>query len=207
VQGLTVPRSVLPVRPGPHPADPAEPDRDLHRRLAAHLYYHTIDVGPGLTTEGWWDLRHAVGSIPFPDVEGRRCLDIGTWDGFYAFELERRGAAEVVALDVPDLNQLDYPPAGRADPAFQAPPPNRNEGFGLLKAALGSKVELRKGNIYDFEPGRDGQFDVVVLGSLLLHLRDPVRALDAVRRVVRPGGALISVDHLNPLLQIRARRW
>ena len=38
-------------------------------------------------------------------------------------------------------------------------------------------------SVYDLDPERDGRFDVVVCGSLLLHLRDPVRALEAIRGV------------------------
>ena len=38
--------------------------------------------------------------MPWPDVRGKRCLDVGTYDGFLAFELERRGAASVVATDI-----------------------------------------------------------------------------------------------------------
>src|SRR5690349_8091834 len=82
----------------------------VQQRLDELGWYHTVDVIDGATTKGWFDLRHALPGIPFPDVRGKRCLDIGTWDGFYAFELERRGAAEVVALDVPDLAGIDYPP-------------------------------------------------------------------------------------------------
>src|SRR5688500_9812041 len=88
---------------------------DVQRKLDELRWYHSIDVVDGASTKGWFDLRHALADMPFPDVRGLRCLDVGTWDGFYAYELERRGAAEVVAIDVPDLTALDYPPEVRAD--------------------------------------------------------------------------------------------
>lgn len=171
---------------------------DLEDRLASVLWYHTIDVRPGLATSGWWDLRHALPLIPFPDVRGKRCLDVGTWDGFFAFELERRGAAEVVALDVPDLGALDYPAAVRAAPAFDPVRDQQQErpvGFRLLQAALGSKVQWRGLSIYDLTPEATGSFDVVFIGSLLVHLRDPVRALEAVRSVT--SGALVSSEYVH----------
>ena len=59
---------------------------------------------------GYFDLRPIVDELPWPDVRGKRCLDIGSYDGFYAFELERRGAAEVVAVDVADPHDWDWPP-------------------------------------------------------------------------------------------------
>lgn len=190
--------------------DPApQTDVEIRRRLADLSFYHSIDVRPGVSTNGWWDLRHALSLMPFPDVRGKRCLDIGTWDGFYAFEMERRGAAEVVALDVPDLSEIDYPPEVRADahfdPSHTGEQP-RSAGFHLLHQLLNSRVQWRGGNVYDLDPSDVGTFDVVVMGSLLVHLRDPVRALDAVRCVVATDGALLSVDYIHPMTQLLARR-
>ncbi|HEY8740795.1 MAG TPA: methyltransferase domain-containing protein [Candidatus Dormibacteraeota bacterium] len=180
---------------------------DIQVRLDELLWYHTIDVVPGATTRGWWDLRHSLDIVPFPDVRGKRCLDIGTWDGFYAYEMERRGAAEVVAIDVADLSQLDYPPEFRRAPG-QAPgdaeSQPRRAGFELLHEILNSSVTWRDINIYDLDPAVIGQFDVVVIGSLLVHLRDPVRALDAVRRVTR--GQMLSMDYVHPRLNLLSRR-
>ncbi|MDQ6747547.1 MAG: hypothetical protein M3010_05505, partial [Candidatus Dormibacteraeota bacterium] len=159
---------------------------DVQAELDAHLWYHTIEVVPGAVTRGWFDQRHALAVMNFPDVRGKRCLDIGTWDGFYAYEMERRGAAEVVALDVPDLKDLDYPPELRANPAFdpsQRDRQTRPSGFQIVHRLRNSRVQWRGCSIYDVAPDTLGKFDVVVVGSLLLHLRDPVRALDAVRTV------------------------
>jgi tRNA (mo5U34)-methyltransferase len=188
---------------------PIPSDAELRARLGELDFYHSIDVRGGVTTRGWWDLRHALPLLPFPDVRGLRCLDVGTWDGFYAYELERRGANEVVALDVPDLVQIDYPPEVRADASFDPSQPGtraRNAGFHLLHELLDSSVVFRTGNVYDLDPDELGQFDVVTMGSLLLHLRDPVRALDAVRRVLTPHGAFLSVDFVNPSVQLLTGR-
>lgn len=37
----------------------------------------------------------------------------------------------------------------------------------------------------------DGSFDVVVIGEVLEHIREPQRLLDEARRVLRPGGTLV----------------
>lgn len=178
---------------------------NVQARLDQLRWYHTIDVAPGVTTKGWFDLRHAIPLIPWPDVRGKRCLDIGTWDGFYAYELERRGAREVIALDVPDLSNIDYPPevaaSATADLSQSGVQP-RPAGFRLLNDVLGSSVQWRGGNIYDLDPNEIGTFDVVVLGSLLVHLRDPVRALDAVRRVT--SGVFLCVDYIHPVVNLLA---
>jgi hypothetical protein len=41
----------------------------------------------------------------FPDVHGKRVIDIGRASGFFSFEFERRGAAQVVAVDMPPTRQ------------------------------------------------------------------------------------------------------
>ena len=51
------------------------------------FWYHTIDVAPGVTTPGWFDLRPIVDKMPWPEIEGKRCLDVGTSNGFLAFEM------------------------------------------------------------------------------------------------------------------------
>src|SRR5437764_13176122 len=91
----------------------ASPDRtapaDARAAIArAPSWYHTIEVAPGVVTPGAFDLRPIVDELPWPDVRGRRCLDVGTYDGFLAFELERRGAAEVVAVDLPGHEHWDW---------------------------------------------------------------------------------------------------
>jgi tRNA (mo5U34)-methyltransferase len=51
-----------------------------------------MELAPGVLTPGWLDHRGAVARVPFPDsLEGKRCLDVGTFNGFWAFEMERRG--------------------------------------------------------------------------------------------------------------------
>jgi tRNA (mo5U34)-methyltransferase len=182
--------------------------QDAQARVDELLWYHTIDVAPGVVTPGWFDLRHALDRIPIPDVRGKRCLDIGTWDGFYAFELERRGASEVVAIDIPDLSNIDYPPEVLADPDFDPKQEGsqwRPAGFHLIKELIGSSVQWTGMSIYDLDPAELGTFDVVVLGSLLVHLRDPVKALDAVRSVTADHGTLVAVDYVHPAVNLLSR--
>ena len=182
--------------------------QELRRRVEAHpFWYHTIDITPDIATPGWFDLRPVVDLMPWPDVQGKRCLDIGTFDGYLAFELERRGASEVVAIDVDDHLLWDWPPDYREkdlarDPGFSGPP--KGDGFRLAKELLHSKVDLRPLSIYDLDPAEIGTFDVVVLGSLLLHLRDPIRALEAVRQVT--DGVPLSSDQIEVGLTLKSRK-
>jgi tRNA (mo5U34)-methyltransferase len=142
-------------------------------------WYHTIDLPGGVTTAGLFDTRAAVDRMWFPEsLAGKRCLDVGTCDGFWAFEMEKRGASEVVGIDVDD-------PGDRDNPSGVLPKHDirTKKTFYLAKDALGSRVERVPLNVYDLSPEAVGRFDFAFVGSILLHLRDPIRALEAVRSV------------------------
>jgi tRNA (mo5U34)-methyltransferase len=172
------------------------------------LWYHTLDLGEGNVTPGWMDLRPVVSLLPWPDVRGKRCLDVGTYDGFFAFELERRGAASVVATDISDHAQWDWPRAARERGAeyLAAVAGEKGRGFEVARAALGSSVEKREINVYDLSAEAMGSFEVVVCGSLMLHLKDPVRALEAIRSVCAEGAEFMSAEQIDPLLTLLSPR-
>jgi tRNA (mo5U34)-methyltransferase len=156
---------------------------EIHRN---QLWYHTMELAPGVVTPGWFDLRPVVDRFPWPDVRGKRCLDVGTYDGFLAFELEKRGASEVIALDIEDHSEWDWPARLRAtggEELAKLAGPEKGLGFKIAAKALDSKVTRVGGTVYKLPTLGLGQFDVVVCGSLMLHLRDPVVALEAIRQV------------------------
>ncbi len=165
--------------------------------MAAIQWYHTLELAPGVVTPGHLDTRTTVDRVPFPpSLAGSRCLDVGTFNGFWAFEMERRGADEVVAVDVLDPERWDWPTG--SDPETIAAIGRRQgtgSGFEVAKRALGSSVRRLDMSVYDLDEREVGRFDLVYLGSLLIHLRDPVRALERVRDVC--DGTLIVVDGID----------
>jgi tRNA (mo5U34)-methyltransferase len=170
-------------------------------------WYHTIDLPDGSSTPGYFDTRDAPQHIAWPaEVDGGRCLDVGTFDGFWAFELERRGAADVTAIDLVDPTEIDWAYDYRTwgPSSVRRWGSARGPGFQEAAEALGSKAKLVVRNVYDLDPDADGMFDVVLCGALLLHLRDPVRALEAMRSVCR--GKLVLVEVIDPVLEVVARR-
>jgi tRNA (mo5U34)-methyltransferase len=189
----------------------SEQTSGAERVEAYPFWYHTIDLPGGVTTPGEWDLRESAERIPWPNVRGLRCLDVGTFDGWWAFELERRGAASVVATDVADPDQLDWPYDVRPgigdngwEAKFAGTEFRHGGGFTIAADLLGSRAEWRALNIYDLDPDEVGRFDVVTCGSLLLHLRDPIRALEAVRSVC--DGVFLSAEIIDPWLTVVHRR-
>ncbi len=185
----------------------AELSRSELEQALDREWYHTIELAPGIVTPGWFDTRRVASRLPFPtSLEDRRCLDVATFDGFWAFEMERRGAAEVHAIDVLDPRGWDWPVTSAED-TIQAI--NRRKeggrGFDVAHRALGSNVTFEERSVYDLDSAEVGEFDLVYVGSLLLHLRDPVRALERVRAVC--SGQLLLVDNIHlPLTLLHPRR-
>jgi tRNA (mo5U34)-methyltransferase len=162
--------------------------------IAALGWYHTIELPGGIVTPGFYDHRPASPRLPWPDsLAGKRCLDVGSSDGFWAFEMWRRGAAEVVSIDLEDPARQEWQGAWATGAAREAVVSTGHwEGqenltrrsFEAARSALGAETIIRHDlSVYDVSPDLLGQFDFVFMGSLLLHLRDPSRALAAVRSV------------------------
>jgi len=150
---------------------------DLLERARARSWYHTIELTDDYVTPGWFDLRPFVEHYGLPaDMSGMRALEVGTWDGFWAFEMERRGA-EVVAIDLDHERDLDWPPRRR--PSVWSDE-RRGDGFRLAKEILGSKVERIDMSVYNATPEELGTFDFVFCGTVLLHLRDQLLALERI---------------------------
>jgi tRNA (mo5U34)-methyltransferase len=156
-------------------------------------WYHTIELPGGVLTPGFYDHRPVVGRLPIPpSLSGMRCLDVGSSDGFWAFEMWRRGAAEVVSVDLDDPARQEWQGPARRDRGSVASTSGAWEGdrgrtgraFELARSALGADVSRLDLSVYDLSPEIAGSFDFVFMGSLLLHLRDPAGALAAVRSVV-----------------------
>jgi tRNA (mo5U34)-methyltransferase len=170
---------------------------DLTREAARYAWYHTIDLGNGVVTEGMFDHRPAIDRYLLPsDLSGMRCLDVGTMDGFWAFEMERRGADEVLATDVGRVDDLDWPPRWRAqvEPTLDE---TKEARFRLAHEALGSRAQRIERSVYDLDADL-GQFDLVFCGDLLVHLKDPITAIERMRSVCR-GSTIIC----NPIKRFR----
>lgn len=194
--------------PAPEEGGEAAPV-DLLRRIQGVRWYHTIDLRNGVRTPGVFDHAPILDQYRFPErLDGMRVLDIATYDGYWAFELERRGASEVLAMDLESRADLDWPPKRVA--AAGEPPERFGQGFEIAREALGSRARRVVCNVYDLRPESFGHFDVVHAGDLLLHLNSPVRALQNMARVCT-GYALISEPYFpdldcmgsRPLLEYR----
>jgi tRNA (mo5U34)-methyltransferase len=175
---------------------------ELRTEVARYPWYHTLDLGNGVVTEGMFDHRGFEDRCLLPsDLSGLRCLDVGTMDGFWAFAMERRGASEVVALDMEDPEALDWPVALRHR-VVKTMDETKGARFALAQQALGSRVERLVRSVYDIDTDL-GTFDLVFCGDLLVHLKDPATAVERLHRVCR--GSTIVVNPVKEHFPYRRR--
>lgn len=122
--------------------------------------FHSIELPNGEIIPGFQSLdrlKRRIAQFPLPEnLKGKTVLDIGASDGWFSFEMERRGC-RVTAVD-------------RA----------KQPGFLLAKERLGSRVDYRAMNVYDLSPGNVGQFDIVLFLGVLYHLKHPILGLERV---------------------------
>jgi tRNA (mo5U34)-methyltransferase len=161
-------------------------------------WYHTFEFPGGVVTEGFFDLRPILPEFPFPkSLAGKRCLDLASSDGLFAFEMARRGG-EVWSVDLEDTTQQDWQAGNGVDRSVGTG--RARQAFELARSTLGLKVERVNMNVYDVSPEELGQFDFVFMGNILLHLSDPGRALRAARSVT--AGSFLSFEIVSLVLTL-----
>src|ERR1700722_7963609 len=132
-------------------------------RLNELGWYHSIELPDGQVIPGLQtleQLRTRIDRFPLPaDLTGKRVLDIGAWDGWFTFEMERRGAS-VLAGD-----------SARQETFFEA------------KKLLNSKAEYLVEDHCYLIPQEVGYFDIVLFFGVLYHLKHPLLALERLCEV------------------------
>ena len=188
--------------PGQATADPAGAARSAIAEYP--VWYHTLELGPGVVTPGHIDLRATAAKLLPDDLGGCRALDVGTFDGFWAFELEKRGA-EVVAIDVERVEEAQWPPVSRERLEREAAELGieLDRGFELAASLLGSRARRVVCDVLELTPERiGGPVDVAFMGALLIHLRDPVQALERIFAALNPSGRLYQLEPISLRLSI-----
>jgi len=144
---------------------PAELDR-LRELVAGREWFHSWSRGHHAGID---DTPAKLNWLDFPEsLKGKSVLDVGSYDGYFAFGSERRGAARVVASD-----KRCWEPVGLA----------YWRGFDVAHWALGSKVEKRLISVEYISPASVGKFDVVLFLGVPHHTQDPMRYLRHMFRV------------------------
>jgi tRNA (mo5U34)-methyltransferase len=177
---------------------------ELQRRIdAVPFWFHSIDVGQGLTTPGRKSvevLRLELESLRIPNLQGKTVLDIGAWDGFYSFEAETRGAAAVTALDhymwSMDLEAHRrhweesrergvVPRAYHEMPYWKPQELPGKRGFDVAHELRRSGVKTIVADFMATDIEALGTFDVVLFLGVLYHMENPLESLKRLAAVTR----------------------
>ena len=147
------------------------------------LWFHTFSLdGGALYTPGVArDHRYRIPVLP-RDLSGMSVLDVGTFDGFYGFLAEARGAERVVAVD--NEQYRDWVLA-RWGVELEG-----GEGFRTIAELLDSEVEYRRLDAFDLDQ-LDEQFDLILCCGILHRVESPLGLLRVLRRRVASRGYVL----------------
>ena len=155
------------------------------KELASVHWHHSIRLFPDLLIEGSKSeslLKAERAAILGPlDFAGREVLDIGSWNGYFAFEAKRAGAARVVASD---------------SLCWHIPVFRGRETFDLGRECLGLDIEAKVIDPTQL-PGDLAPVDIVLFLGVFYHMHDPVAVLKAAAALARE--ALVIETHQDLL--------
>jgi tRNA (mo5U34)-methyltransferase len=183
---------------------PIEVEPGLGRAIAEAVpfWFHTfaLNRAAGIYTPGAArDHRYRIPLLP-QDFSGMSVLDVGTFDGFYAFLAEHRGARRVVAVD---NEQYRLWVASRWGIELKG-----GEGFRAIHRLLGSAVEYRRTDAFALDDIGE-HFDFVYCCGILHRVENPLGLLRVLRaRMVDAGTMLVETygvsadDESGPVIRV-----
>jgi len=177
---------------------------EIEARIATvPFWWHSIDVGQGITTPGHKTPTHLAAelkSLRLPDLRKKTVLDIGAWDGFYSFAAERLGAERVTALDhfVWSIDLKEHkkyydnciargvsPEPYETMPYYKPVELPGKRGFATARELRGSKVESIVADFMNTDLKSIGTFDVVLFLGVLYHMKYPIESLERLAALAR----------------------
>ncbi len=152
------------------------------------LWFHTfsLNASRGLYTRGVArDHRYRIPALP-EDFSGMSVLDVGTFDGFYAFLAEARGARRVVAVDNEQYKEWI---SSRWGVELKG-----GEGFAAIRELLDSEVDYRHLDAFDLDELGE-TFDLILCFGILHRVENPLGLLKIIRRRLAGGGQVLLETH------------
>jgi tRNA (mo5U34)-methyltransferase len=169
---------------------PIEADPEIARAVLDRvpLWFHTfsLDGSKELYTHGVArDHRYRIPALP-EDFGGMSVLDVGTFDGFYAFLAEARGARRVVAVDNEQYREWV---SSRWGVELEG-----GEGFAAIRELLDSEVDYRRLDAFDLDELAE-RFDLILCFGILHRVENPMGLLKTLRRRLAAGGRVLLETH------------
>jgi tRNA (mo5U34)-methyltransferase len=166
----------------------AEPDeaRAVLERVPYWFHTFALNRAEGIYAPGSArDHRYRIPAIP-DDFSGLDVLDVGAFDGFYAFLAEARGARRVVAVDNEQYVEWVQDRWGVEL--------SGGEGFEAIRELLGSSVEYRRLDAFELDR-LDERFNFIFCAGILHRVEAPRRLLEVLRRRLASGGRVLVETH------------
>ncbi len=124
------------------------------------------------------DLKWARFEDDISPLDGRRVLDVGCGNGYYAMRMRDAGASMVIGIDPTILFVCQ---------------------FAAIKKLLGvTSAHVLPLRLEDL-PAGPAVFDTTFSMGVLSHRKDPAAHLDALRQTLRPGGELVLETLIYPV--------
>lgn len=153
------------------------------------IFYQTVELPEFGVLNGSWDHRDTTSEyLGHVNFAKKTALDVGPANGYFSFEMEKRGAG-VTAIELGQGAEWDMVPSPHFNwelaGAARAKTVSRVEkAFWFSHKILGSKVQMIYGSVYE-TPSLIDKIDIALMGNILQHLRDPFRAIEQVSKVVK----------------------
>jgi tRNA (mo5U34)-methyltransferase len=145
--------------------------QDLQATLDTQgFWFHTFAFTNGCTTKGQDPSERKLHALNLPPLSGKSVIDIGAFEGFFAFQAELMGASRVVACDHLVWTWPDF---------------NARSNFELIRGICNSRVEDRVLPVEELTPEKVGEFDITLFLGVLYHAPDMIGYLRNVRSVTR----------------------
>jgi tRNA (mo5U34)-methyltransferase len=158
-----------------------DPDTALETLSRVPFWFHTFALNreaeiytPGAAR----DHGYRLSVIP-ESFKGLRVLDVGTFDGFYSYLAEARGASRVQAID--SEQYVDWV-QDRWHVTLSG-----GEGFHAIHRLLDSDVEYRRMDAFDLDHA-EGEFDFIFCFGLLHRVENPLGLMRLLTEHLADGG-------------------
>jgi Methyltransferase domain len=156
-----------------------EMKEELKKIYGYHYWRQRIQLEGSYLTPGFIDgVMWSQLELP-KDMKGKTFLEVGSNDGMFCFESERRGASKVVASDL-YKGSIDTMKNGWS-----------KNGIELLKDYFKSSIQLHETGIYGLDSLKE-KYDVVLVNNVIVWLEDEREAIRQLANVT--SGTLYLAD-------------
>ena len=158
--------------------------KNIKKLIKENKFYHSTEVN-NYKIEGqfnWQPYFHKIANLI--DYNKKTLLDVGPGDGYFSHELKKLGAL-VEAVDIPSQKLRDNYLFGERNKMIHSTGGKKrkhNFNFQIFNKIYNENIKITSKNVYELENLKK-KYNIVFCNDLLLHLTDPIRAIDQMIKV------------------------